>query len=201
MMLINNPEDFELKQPPILEKIDDSAICTFNRHVVPVQAVKADGNGAYNRKGASTRCFFFNGVACQSAHLEMNQVTNDHSYYINNRTSIDRTWTKQYVDKESIFHVRRYYRYNKLNAFNQMIVEVQKHDRAPLDYFYVLYRKNKDSIDNNDCEILMGRHGNAKNPHAGIYDDCVEFYTLMGVNFCKIFRKNLPKFIPEKYLF
>ena len=159
-MLINNPHEFELNLPPVMESLQNDYMCTFNRNVLSVANVKADSNGAYFRKGGSKKCYFFNGSFCKEAHKSID------GFYVNNRSCENQTWTKQFVDKESVFFVKRYYRYNKLNSFNQMIVEVQIHDQTFLDYFYVLYRKNKDS---DDCEtIAVGRHGNAKSPHAGL---------------------------------
>ena len=164
-MLINNPEDFELKSPPIVESLENDCMCTFNRKVLSVANVKADGNGAYCRKGGSKKCYFFNGSFCTEAHKVQDSID---LFYVNNRSCENQTWKKQFVDKESIFFVKRYYRYNKLNSFNQIIVEVQTHDQTFLDYFYVFYRRNKDK-DSGDCEsIAFGRHGNAKSPHAGL---------------------------------
>jgi len=162
-LLLNSPQDLEFKEPPVLENVDDT-ICTFNRKVVSVKTVKADGKGAYLRKGGSKKCYFYNGKNCQEAHLEENAVE-ERRFFVNSRTSNNATWSKHYVDNDSIFYVRRYYRYNKLNSFTQIIVEVEKHNQVPLDYFYVLYRWNKDALSRE--ETLIGRHGNAKSPHAG----------------------------------
>ena len=49
------------------------------------------------------------------------------------------TFWKEYVTKKDVYLVKRQYRYNKLNEFSQLIVEVMTED-AFLDYYYILYR-------------------------------------------------------------
>ena len=161
-MLINNPQDYELKEPPIMETMVNNFLCTFNRNIVSLEKVKADGNGAYNRKGGVTKCYFYNGITCTEAH------SSDNGFFINVRSGQSQTWKKETVDKESIFFIKRYYRYNKFNDFNQLIVQVAIYNRQLLDYYYVLYRRNKDARNDFD-NIIVGRHGNATNPHAGMY--------------------------------
>ncbi|XP_066914107.1 uncharacterized protein [Clytia hemisphaerica] len=161
-LLVNKPEDFELDQPPTMDTMVDNLVCTFNRKRITLDSVKADGNGAYSRKGGVKKCFFYNGVKCTEAHKEGNDI-----FFINVRSGENQTWKKENVDKESIFYIKRYYRYNKLNDFNQLIVEVQLYNFQWLDHYFVLYRKNKGSPDFD--KIKMGRHGNATNPHAGPY--------------------------------
>ena len=140
-MLLNKPEDLELEQPSIMDTMVNNLVCTFNRNKISVQNVKADGNGAYNRKGGVKKCFFYNGVKCTEAHK-----SKDATFFINVRSGENQTW--------------------RLNEFNQLIVEVQLHNLKWLDHYYVLYRKNKGSPDFD--KIKMGRHGNATNPHAGM---------------------------------
>lgn len=143
----------------------DNFVCTLNRNKISIADAKADGKGAYGRVGRSTKCYFYNGAFCREAQKDGNG-----NFFVNKRTNINATWQKEFVDKESIFFLRRQYRYNKSNDFSQLIVEVLRHDQHPLDYFYVLYRRNKKSkiIDDDCTEIEMPRHGNATNPHTGI---------------------------------
>ena len=102
--------------------------------------MKTDDCGAYSGKGGSVKCVYFDGKKSQQAYAD---PADKERFYINKRVADNRTWSKYYVPKESIFFAKRSYRYNKLNPFSQTIVEVQLHDHTPLDYFYVLYRKTK----------------------------------------------------------
>ena len=145
-----------------MEMIPENYMCTMNRKIVSLEAAKADGNRAYDRRGGSKRCYFFNGVTCQEAHCDDNK-----NFYLNNRPKESNKWEKEFVDKESIFYIKRQYRYNKENSFNQMIVEVYLFDQHPLDYYYILYRKNKSQHSDTSDPIILTRHGNAKNPHTG----------------------------------
>ena len=159
-LLLNNPKDFELKEPPEVSDVDNF-MCTLNRNVVSIATVKADGKGAYGRRGASKKCYYYNGLKCQEAHVDQ-----ENGFYINSRSSSSCTWKKIYVDKESIFFLKRHYRYNKHNLFGQMIVEVELYNNTPIDHYYVLYRWNNG--EDKKGEILVARHGNARKPHTGI---------------------------------
>ena len=169
-LLLNSPENLEQTSPPTSLEVDNF-VCTLNRNKVSVADAKADGKGAYGRKGISTKCYFYNGALCQEAHKDENN-----NFFINKRTNENATWRKDFVDKESIFFLKRHYRYNKSNEFNQLIVEVQRYTKLPLDHFYVLYRRNKNStsidqerFDDSSSEIEISRHGNATNPHTGTF--------------------------------
>ena len=85
-------------------------------------------------------------------------------WYINKRTTTSSTFRKEYVAKKDVYLVKRQYRYNKLNDFLQLIVEVKRMtEDAFLDYYYVSHRWLGDK----QQQFSVGEHGNAPKPFLG----------------------------------
>ena len=82
-------------------------------------------------------------------------------WYINKRTTTSSTFRKECVAKKDVYLVKRQYRYNKLNDFLQLIVEVKRMtEDVFLDYYYVLHRWLGDK----QQQFSVGEHGNAPKP-------------------------------------
>ena len=102
--LVNNPHNFKVAEKPVVEQTrKHNFMCTMNRKKIPIESAKADGNGAYNKKGNTRKFHFFNGSVCQKAHLE------EHSkrWYINVRGTANSTFQKEYVSSNQVFLVKR----------------------------------------------------------------------------------------------
>ena len=83
---------------------------------------------------------------------------------------------KEYVSSNQVFLVKRQYRYSKMNAFSQLIVEVQRvSDITFLNYFYVLYRWAEAELNKENRNFFISRHGNSQKPFSGtilIFFEC-----------------------------
>ena len=90
-ILVNNPLNFEVTEKPVVEQTrKHNFMCTMNRKKIPIGSEKADGNGAYNKKGNTRKFHCFNDSVYQKAHLE------EHSkrWYINVHATANSTFQK-----------------------------------------------------------------------------------------------------------
>lgn len=155
--MTNSPEEFE-RQKPFVEPPKHDLMCTVNRKVVSTSSMKADGAGAYFQKGNPSQLYHFSQGSSQIAHKD-----DGGNFYINTRKSHNCTWSKEIVDPNNVYKLKRHYRYNKNNQMSNLIVEVEKSDGSMLDFYYVLYRWHG----SNNNSFVNSRHGNAKNPFQG----------------------------------
>lgn len=163
-VLLNKPNEFELKEKPTAIRTD--FVCTFNSKVVPIEAARADGNGAYVHKGCPKRFYHLvmeggTTVSCTSAKNE------NGTFVINERQGA--RYVRRFVPSNEVYMLARTYRSNKLNPnFVQMLATVRRADQDnPMPYYIMSYRWNgeKGASEN----FIMGRHGNAAKPHSGAY--------------------------------
>ena len=88
------------------------------------------------------------------------------AYYVNERNGSK--YKMKFVDPNNVYELCRTYRQSKFNdTFVQMIVTARRvNEIAPLQYFLMSY-KWSDGISK---EFHVARHGNARSPHAPIYN-------------------------------
>lgn len=132
-------------------------MCTINRKKIVLSSARADGNGAYQKRGNVQKHVYYIKQVSQRARYSKSKDR----WYINKRTTTSSTFRKEYVAKKDVYLVKRQYRYNKLNDFLQLIVEVKRMtEDVFLDYYYVLHRWLGDK----QQQFSVGEHGNAPKP-------------------------------------
>ena len=87
-LLLNNPEEMELKQRPC--GICDNFSCTFISAIIQINLARSDDNGAYLHKGCPKCLCYVGDSSCATAHCE------NGTYYINKHSSTK--YQKIYVD-------------------------------------------------------------------------------------------------------
>ena len=75
-ILLQNPEDFNLKQKP--SGIYENKMFTLGMREIPISSAKADDNGAYISKGSVTKSYMYNEEASHTSHKDGNGV-----WYVN----------------------------------------------------------------------------------------------------------------------
>ena len=100
-------------------------------------------------------------------------------WYINVRGTDNSAFQIEYVSSNQVFLAKRQYRHRKMNAFTQLIVEVQRvSDITYLDHFYVLYRWAEAELNKENRNFFISRHGNSQKPFSGtilIFCECFSF--------------------------
>ena len=79
-ILLQNPEDFNLKQKP--SGIRENKMFTLDMIEIPRSSAKADDNGAYISKGSVTKFYVYNENGSRTSHKDGNGV-----WYVNVRGS------------------------------------------------------------------------------------------------------------------
>lgn len=79
-ILLQNPEDFNLKQKP--SGIRENKMFTLDMIEIPRSSAKADDNGAYISKGSVTKFYVYNENRSRTSHKDGNGV-----WYVNVRDS------------------------------------------------------------------------------------------------------------------
>ena len=159
-VLLKSPQDIERSDK--VTGIRTNFACTFHEDKVPINQVKkADGNGAYLYKGNPKRLYFFNDNQCVSCHFDRDQE----KYFINER--INSRYQRKYVLSDYVFELQRTYHQSKLNpTFLRMMAFIRPVDQDNHIPYYFLSYQWTDGVEK---EFLVGRHGNAKHPHAPTY--------------------------------
>ena len=166
-VLLSNPEEFESHVKPSAAR-KNNFMCTLNMEKVSIASARADDNGAYGKRGNSSKYYFWSNGTCLMAHRSA-----ENTYYVNKRDTSAATarpvYNKQFVDANNIYQLTRQYRHSKSNKFYNMIAVVRNVTKPhPHPYFMYLSRWTDDGIDHQD-DFLVERHGNAAKPHAATY--------------------------------
>ena len=99
------------------EGIHENFAATFNRQHISVEAVKADGNGAYRVTGCPKRCYFMDDSGVSIARKV------DGLFYVNQR--LGSKYAMKEVDSQRVYELTCVYRQSKENkSFVQMIASV-----------------------------------------------------------------------------
>lgn len=69
-ILLQNPEDFNLKQKP--SRIRENKMSTLDMREIPISSAKADDNGAYISKGSVRKFYMYNEEALNTSHKDGN---------------------------------------------------------------------------------------------------------------------------------
>ena len=135
-ILINIAQDsYVAKKPSTSETKTNNFMSTIITKKIAVLPAGTDWNGVYNKRGNAQKYLYYIKQIFQRARFSKPKD----QWYFNKRTATSSTFWKEYVTKKDVYLVKRQYRYNKLNEFSQLIVEVMTED-AFLDYYYILYR-------------------------------------------------------------
>jgi len=135
-------------------------MCTVDRKKLKVHTMKADGTGAYTKKGNVKKYYHYFEGSCNIAHKNP-----DGSFYINTRIQSNANWSKKHVNSVNVYRLMRQYRHNKNNNLSHLIAEIENSDGQLLDYYYVLYRWQ--GGDDNSEDFALSRHGNSIKPFQG----------------------------------
>ena len=151
-ILLQNPEEFQLKQKP--SAIRENKIFTLDMRKIPVSSAEADDNGAYNSKGSATRS--------RTAHKSENGT-----WYVNVRKA--KTYTRCYVSESEVYELVRRYRISKNNPdFSRTIPTFTAcDDREPKPHYLVMYRWAGEHQGPED--FVLSRHGNATRSTTNAY--------------------------------
>ena len=71
-ILLQNPEDFNLKQKP--SGIRENRMFTLDKREIPMSSAKTDDNGAYISKGSVTKFYMYNEEGSRPSHKDGNGV-------------------------------------------------------------------------------------------------------------------------------
>ena len=105
-ILLQNPEDFNLKQKP--SGIRENKMFTLDMREIPISSAKADDNGAYISKGSVTKFYMYNEEGSRTSHKDGNGV-----WYVNIRDS--KGYRKEIVPANEIYELKREYHTSKSN--------------------------------------------------------------------------------------
>lgn len=157
-ILLQNPEDFNLKQKP--SGIRENKMFTLDMREIPISSAKADDNGAYISKGSVTKFYVYNENGSRTSHKDGNGV-----WYVNVRDS--RGYRKEIVPPNQIFELKREYHASKSNPkFSRAITTIKAYTEKKPRPFYVVTYKWADGADE---RFDLPRHGNATKPTSGQY--------------------------------
>ncbi|KAK3751279.1 hypothetical protein QZH41_002728 [Actinostola sp. cb2023] len=92
--------------------------------------------------------------------------TENGSFYANVKASSAKGYRKDFVPKEEVYELTRYYKTNKANpSFSRLIASVRSAtETEPKPWYLVLYKWT-----GGQKEFIMQRHGNASKPTASAY--------------------------------
>ena len=161
-ILVNSPQNFQAEEKPSTSETKKrNFMCTINRQKIASCVVcKSWWKWCYNKQGNAQKHLYYIKQVCQRAHYSKSED----QWYINKRATTSSTFRKIYVAKKDVYLVKRQYRYNKLNDFSQLIVEIKRMTEDDvLDYYYVLYRWLGDK----QQRFSVRRHGNVQRPFLG----------------------------------
>ena len=163
-----------MKERPVA--IRSNMVFTLNKNIVPLDTARTDGNGAYTKSGCPKR--FYHVVIEEGGISSCKAAQNDNGqFYVNERCSqvgernsssvTGAKYKKNYVPLEEIYQIVRYYRVNKSNHFEQILITLRHMVNNDIfDWYMVVYRwksgKQKENFE-------LPRHGNAKKPHCESY--------------------------------
>jgi len=158
-ILLENPEELDLKHKP--SAIREDKLFTLDRRVVPIASTEADDNGAYLSKGNAKRYYQYS-----SSNKPRTIHTKNGSFYANVKASSAKGYRKDFVPKEEVYELTRYYKTNKANpSFSRLIASVRSAtETEPKPWYLVLYKWT-----GGQKEFIMQRHGNASKPTASAY--------------------------------
>ena len=110
-ILLNKPEDFELKTKPSAKR-NNNFMCTLDMNEVTLASARADNNGAYSRRGNTRKHYY---VHNERAKVALKSV--DGRYFINVRDNSTAfrypVYIKEYVAYDQVYLLQRHYRYSK----------------------------------------------------------------------------------------
>ena len=162
-ILLNNPEDFELPIKPSAER-KHNFMCTLDMNKISVASTRADDNGAYGKRGNTSKMFYVTGDTCQQAHKN-----HDNLYYINKRDIAAATsrpvYIKKFVDPNKVCTVNRTIFFTMI-AIIKCVKATQPH---PYYMYLSRWHDHGSNKEIEDKEFVVERHGNAKKPHAAAY--------------------------------
>lgn len=157
-ILLQNPEDFNLKQKP--SGIRENKMFTLDMREIPISSAKADDNGAYISKCSVTKFYVYNEEGSRTSHKDGNGV-----WYVNIRDS--KGYRKEIVPANEIYEFKREYHTSKSNPkFSRAITTIKGYAEKEPRPFYVVTYKWANGAD--QCFDLP-RHGNATKPTSGQY--------------------------------
>ena len=148
-------------------------MCTLNKENVPITVARADDNGAYQKRGNASRCYYVKDGFCQLTHKDK-----DGNHYINLKDSSAATakpvYKKKFVETEFVYCLTRQYQYSKSNNFYNMIATVNcVEESVPPHKFYMYFYMYLNRWTCEEAfeprEFVVERHANATKPHAGPY--------------------------------
>ena len=144
-------------------------MCTLNMNKVTIASARADDNGAYSRRGNTSKYYFLSNESCQLAHK-----TPHNTFFVNIRDTSSATnrpvYEKRFVGANCVYQLQRQYRYSKSNKFYNMIAVIKRADaNEPYQHYLYLSRWMNQDKDEEDTEFVVERHGNAKKNHAAAY--------------------------------
>ena len=162
-VLLNNPYDFELQSKPSAAR-GHNFMCTLDMNNVSVASARADDNGAYGRRGNSTKFFYWFDGLCLMAHKS------EKGYFIKQRDNSAATkrpvYKTEYVDENRVYQLTRQYRHSKSNNFYTMIAII-RHVKESFPHPYYMYLSRwKGGVTE---DFAVERHGNASKAHAAAY--------------------------------
>ena len=148
-ILLQNPEDFNLKQKP--SGIRENKMFTLDMREISISSAKGDDNGAYISKGSVTKFYMYNdgsGV-----------------WYVNIRDS--KGYRKEIVPANEIYELKREYHTSKSNPkFSRAITTIKGYaENEPRPVYVVTYKWANGA----DKRFDLPWHRNATKPTSGQY--------------------------------
>ena len=149
-ILLNKPEDFELKTKPSVER-NNNFMCTLDMNKVTLASARADDNGAYSRRGSTRKHYYVHDERAKVAHKLV-----DGCYFINVRDNSTAShypvYIKEYVAYDQVYLLQRPYRYSKSNNFYNMIAVINKVTSKQPHNFYLYLNRWMDSSESEESE-------------------------------------------------
>ena len=157
-ILLQNPEDFNLKQKP--SGIRENKMFTLDARETSISSAKADDNGVYMNKGSAKKCYIFNEERSRIVHSNENG-----GWYINVRGS--KGYSKVTVLENEVFELKREYHTSKHNPkFSRMIATVKAvAEREKRPFYLIMYKW----ADGQVRKFHLPQHGNATKSSSGPY--------------------------------
>lgn len=99
------------------------------------------------------------------------RVRDDGVFIYNKRIPGYKDYKRIPVKDNHVYEIIRYYRYNHVNKFINLIITVRLCTSDEIERYYIFANKPMviDGEVQNSEDIIVPRHGNAKNPHAAPY--------------------------------
>ena len=160
-ILPKSPEDFEYQGKPT--GIRENKLITLNATKISIKSAIADDNGKYLYKGTASKFYYWleDDDAPRSVYLNEGD-----SWFITKRNG--NAYDEVNVDKKHIFVVKRTYRRKKENPWLSIcITQIRGLLQKVFQAYYLVVYKVIPSEENK--QLSLPRHGNAKHPHAPPY--------------------------------